>query len=364
MRGASTASMFRILFIGANWYGSNARSCVDALRRLGHDVLDVDEDSFFPRATMWTSRAARRLFWFRFVEEFNKQILRNADSFRPDILIAFKGNCIYAETLRSLRQRGISLYNYFPDTSAFTYGKWIPQSLPEYDCIFYTKPFWYSDASRQISLKAGFFLPHGYDPLLHRPMPLDARDIAEYRCDVSFIATHTRYKETQLANLIGLRPDLNLCIWGDLWNTRCDSPNLRRCIKGFPLFGDRFSKGIQAARINLAIMTGPRKGASSGDLTTSRTYIIPASGGFMLHERNHEVLDLYKEHEEVECFDSAQELAEKIDFYLAHPHAREQIARAGFARCVPAYSYDNRMAQLLRWHEQPRGVENREKVSA
>ena len=78
----------------------------------------------------------------------------------------------------------------------------------------------------------------------------------------------------------------------------------------------------------------------------------------MLHERNPEVLALYKEHEEIECFDSAAELAEKIDFYLVHPAERESIARAGYARCVPAYSYDNRMTELLRWHYDHLGPEN------
>jgi spore maturation protein CgeB len=70
----------------------------------------------------------------------------------------------------------------------------------------------------------------------------------------------------------------------------------------------------------------------------------------MLHERNSEVLDLYHENEEIACFDSVEELAEKIDYYLAHPMERASVARAGHARCVPAYSYDDRMAKMVRWH--------------
>jgi spore maturation protein CgeB len=72
----------------------------------------------------------------------------------------------------------------------------------------------------------------------------------------------------------------------------------------------------------------------------------------MLHERSPELLELYKEGEEVACFSSPQELAEKIDYYLAHPEERDAIAGAGHRRCVPAYSYDNRMAEILRWHEE------------
>jgi hypothetical protein len=342
--------MPRILFIGENWYGSDARSCAEALRRLGHDVFDIDEQTFFPQVNMFSSRVVRRLLWFKMVEEFNNYILREVDNFQPDIFLAFKGNYIYAKTLKSLHSREIALYNYFPDTSAFSCGKWLPKSLPEYDCVFHTKPFWYMDVTKIIPLKAGFFLPHGYNPSLHRPVKLEARDISDYGCDVSFIATHTRYKEMLLSRLISLRPKLNLCVWGNGWASRCNSSNLRECVKGFALLGDHYTKGIQAARISLGIMSGPWSGASSGDLTTTRTYNIPASGGFLLHERNPEVLGLYKEGEEIACFESAEELAEKIDYYLAHPEERDSIARAAHARCVPAYSYDNRMAELLRWH--------------
>jgi spore maturation protein CgeB len=343
--------MLRILFSGENWYGSNARSCAEALRRLGCQVLDIDCQTFIPQVSQLTSRAVRRLLWFRLVAEFNDHILRIAESFRPDMFVAFKGNYIHADTLKSLCNRKIPLYNYFPDTSAFNHGGWLPKSLPQYDCVFYTKPFWYTDVIKRIRLKAAVFLPHGYDPELHRTAELDARDITDYGCDVSFIAiTYSRYKEKILDGLIRLRPNLDLHVWGGGWASRVKSLELRKYIKGFLLPGELYTRAIQAARINLAIMNGPVNGSSSGDLTTSRTYTIPASGGFMLHERNAEVLELYTENKEMACFDSVEELAEKIDYYLAHVVQRNNIARAGHARCVPTYSYDNRMAEILRWH--------------
>jgi len=348
--------MLRILFIGENWYGSNARSCAEGLRRLGCQVFDIDQRTFFPQVRLLSSRLVTRFLRFKLVDEFNRHILSEADKFRPDIVITMKGMFIRANTLQSLRDKGIALYNYFPDTSAFTDGKMLQQSLPEYDCIFHTKPFWYSDATKYLTLRAGYFLPHGYNPHLHHPVELDARDISDYRCDVSFIAIHSRYKEKLLDGLVSLRPDLDLCIWGNGWTDRCESIRLRRCIKGFGLLGERFVRAIQASRINLGIMNGPREGASSGDLTTSRSYQIPASGGFMLHQRNPEVLGLYQEGEEIACFESVAELADKIDYYLARPAEREKIAQGGHARCVPAYSYDNRMSEVLSWHIEHSGT--------
>jgi spore maturation protein CgeB len=114
--------------------------------------------------------------------------------------------------------------------------------------------------------------------------------------------------------------------------------------------GSAYARALRAARINVAIMSGPVSGASQGDETTTRTFEIPACGGFMLHERSAELQELFEEDREVACFDGVEELTGKIAFYLANPDARERIARAGHARCVPAYSYDARMQGLLDWH--------------
>jgi len=340
----------RILFIGESWYGSNSAACAFALRRHGANVVDIDEQRFIPQVSMFSSRVIRRLLWFRLVAEFNRAILEVAESFRPDILLAFKGNYILASTLEALRAMGVRLYNYFPDTSAFAHGPWLAKSLPEYDCVFYTKPFWYRDVTSRISLRNAVFLPHGYCADLDRPLALEPRDLADYGCDVALIANHTGYKEGMLEQLYSLRPDLNLRIWGLRWDTHCKSAALRKWIQGFGLWGESYIRAIQAVRINLAIMSGVVFGSSSGDLTTARTYAIPATGAFMLHERNAEVLGLYKEDVEIACFSSPEELAEKIEYYLAHPIERERIAKAGHTRCVPAYSYDNRMEQILHWH--------------
>jgi hypothetical protein len=350
--------MLRVLFSGENWNGSNARSCADAMRSQECEVYNIDEQTFIPQVSMFTSRIVRRLVRSRLVDEFNNTILNAAENYHPDIFFAFKGNYIHGRTLQLLRAKGIKLYNYYPDTSAFSHGPWLEKSLPEYDCVFYTKPFWYDDVTRRIKLKRSVFLPPGYCSKLDRPAVLDARDISDYACDVALIANHYDYKERMLHDLMLIRPNLDLRIWGLRWKSDCRSELLRKCIQGYPLWGQTYTRAIQAVRINLAIMSGVVSGASSGDLTTNRTYVIPAVGGFMLHERNSEVLGLYKENEEIACFGSVTELADKIDYYLAHPAEREVIARAGHARCVPAYSYDNRIAEILRWHYEYRGIEN------
>jgi spore maturation protein CgeB len=225
-------------------------------------------------------------------------------------------------------------------------------AIPEYDCIFDTKRFWDDGLEKKINVRHRTFLPHGYDLQLHRPIPLSEKDHEDYACDVSFIGTYSPRKEPILKRLVQTMPELKVKIWGSSWLRYNRSAELRPYIQGEALLGDRYVKAILASRINLAIMGITE---SFKDETTTRTYEIPACGGFMLHERTAEVQELFVEGKEIECFDSTTELVKKIQHYLAHPEEREAIARAGYARCVPAYSYDQRMAEILKWHEEHKG---------
>ena len=350
----SPANPLRVLFLGENWYGSCARACCYALRRLGCDVLDIDSQTIHPQWRQLSSRAILRGLTGIIADEYSNLILDNARSFKPDLLLAFKAPDLKAKTLKALRQQGIALYNYYPDTSVFAHRGNLPEALPEYDCVFFTKKFGERDVREKLHLRDTHFLPHGYDAELHYPHQLSEIDKKQYGCDVGVIATYTQYKENVLKNLVSKYPEIDLQIWGNQWE-KCQSPKLKKYIKGFPLTGSSYAKAIGTFRINLAIMSGKVRGASEGDQTTTRTYEIPACGGLMLHERSIEVLELYEEGKEIACFDSTTELVEKIEYYLAHPEKREEIARAGYARCVPAYSYDNRMMEILKWHQDHHG---------
>jgi spore maturation protein CgeB len=350
----------RILFLGENWYGSCARACCAALRRLGHDVTDVDAQTVVPQLRSRAARLALRLGHWWLVREYNDLVLDAATRFEPDLLVGFKAPLLEASTLVRLRRAGIALYNYYPDTSVFAHGTLIPAALPEYDCVFFTKRFTEADARRRLRLRASTFLPHGYDPEIHRPWSLSPRDAKQYGHDVVVVATHTPHKETVLDALVRALPDLDLRIWGNVWSERCRSVGLRPHLEGAALNGTAYARALQAAHINLAVMSGVVRGASQGDETTTRTFEIPACGGFMLHERSPELLELFEEDREVACFGGVDELIGKIRWGLANPEARERIARAGHARCVPAYSYDARMRALVQWHQasaagKPRG---------
>ncbi len=342
--------MRRILYLGENWYGSCARACCYALRRAGCDVTDIDVQTIVPQWRRRSNRGILRLLHSRIVREYNQLILDTAAQARPDILLAFKGSFVESRTLEVLRETGIVLYNYYPDTSPYAHDPYLAASIRAYDCIFYTKNFWTKNLPPGLEGRQLVFVPHGYDADVHRLLPLNDADIARYGHDVTVIATHTAYKEKLLSELVQRLPELDLHIYGNGWRERSRSPELKSCIYGVALYGSDYARVIRTARICLAVTSGRVQGVVYGDETTTRTFEIPACGGFMLHERTPELQEFFDEGKEVACFGSAEELAEKIQYYLAHPEQREAIARAGRARCVPAYSYDNRVREILEYH--------------
>jgi len=340
----------RVLFLGENWYGSCARACCYALRRLGCDVTDIDVQTIIPQWRQRSNRAIARLLRPRIIREYNQLILDSASQLRPDIFLAFKGSFVEPRTLEILRQSNVALYNYYPDTSPTAHDRLLAESIRKYDCVFYTKRFWGSNPPQTLADRPTAFLPHGYDPDVHKPLPLDDQDMGDYGHDVTVVASHTPYKELLLSELLRYRPNLDLHIYGSRWETS-RSAELRSHIRGIPIYGSQYAKAVRAARICLGIMSGKVEGVSQGDETTTRSFEIPACGGFMLHERTPELLELYEEGREVACFGSVEELASKIDYYLNHPEERQAIARAGHARCVPAYSYDSRVKAILSYYE-------------
>jgi spore maturation protein CgeB len=338
-----------VFFLGEDWFGSCARACASALRRAGCDVQVVDGQQFSPPASSTPLRVLFRLLQPAFIRAYNARILEAALEFKPDILFVFKGPTVYPETVRRLRANGLTCYNYFPDTSPAAHGPYLQRALPLYDCVFYTKRHWDDAMRERLKLREAVFIPHGYDPEVHCPVPLDDGDRQRYGCDVVLVATYTSQKERVLSELLQRRPTLDLRVWGNQWE-RCRDAAVRKRVGGPAVAGTSYVRALRAAKIALAIMSGPVPGAASGDHTSTRSFEIPACGAFMLHERNAEVLELYEEGSEIAAFGGSDELVEKIDYYLAHEQERIRIAAAGHARAVPLYSYDRRMAEILAWH--------------
>ncbi|MEQ8925271.1 MAG: glycosyltransferase [Fulvivirga sp.] len=337
--------MHKILCIGEEWRGSNSSGLFYALSRIGHQIELVNELNYISlNGKSFQSKFFNKLIRYPQIKDFNEQIIEKAKQVKPDIIFIYKGAFIFPETLKTLKMEGHLLINFYPDVSLFTHGSYIPKCIPLYDHIFTTKSFAIRDLKNKFNYENVTFIPHGYDPSLHNIDKLQKQSL--FSCDVSFIGTWSPKKERILSHIANYIPELNMKIWGNQWQ-KCTTSSLASAIQGVALFGDQYVEAIQHSKINLGILSEVRKGASSGDLITSRTFHIPASGGFMLHEKTDEVLLYFKEGLEFVSYVDIYDLIDKIIYYLKQSEERELVAKMGLKRAQNDHSLDQRALEII-----------------
>lgn len=341
----------RILAVSALWQGANDYAFVRAFRRAGHSVAVVSEEQVLPRWESGGLRTARRLLLGRIAQEFNRALLSAAQRLRPDLLFVFKGALVSAETLRRIGELGCIRIQFYPDTGFRAQSSHLWEAIRHYDWVFSTKPDHPRLLRDERGVDAVSFLPHAFDPETHFPPRLSLRDRAQYECDISFVGNISTKKSRVLADLLDRAKDRDLRIWGpNAWRS---APRLATAYQGAPVFGLEYAKVLNLSKVNLGLLFEGSGDGGRADVLTSRTFHIPASGGFMLHERTDEVRELFQEDKECAYFSDTDELADKISYYLSHEEARARIAEAGRQRCLSSgYSVDDRaMAVVTKYYQ-------------
>jgi len=338
----------RILCIGPLWRGSNAGGLFKAFTRQNCIVDVVDEFYYLSlQSKDIKTKVLEKLIRPLQVKEFNAAIKRRIQLFAPDILFVYKGAFLTPDTLEFAEQRKCIPVMFFPDVSTKTHGKLLPIMIPRYKMIYTTKTFGIKDLKDLYGVKDVVFIPHGFDPEIHRPLNLSEEDRRPFTCDVSFIGTWSPKKEQWLAELKTALPNVDLKIWGGQWNKNTTEA-IKPSIQGSEVLGDLYALALQCTTVNLGILSEVRVGSSSGDLITSRTFHIPATTGLMLHERNEESLLYFKENEEAAFFEGTTEMIEKTRDLLANPALREKIKAGGYKRAWADHSLDERAKTIIK----------------
>lgn len=108
------------------------------------------------------------------------------------------------------------------------------------------------------------------------------------------------------------------------------------------VYGKATSLVFAGSKINLNITL---KGIEGG--TPQRIMDVMGAGGFVLTSYGPETAELFEEDEEIVMFRTPEELAEKVDYYLAHDRERERIARCGYEKVMGCYTYEHKMIDLI-----------------
>lgn len=94
-----------------------------------------------------------------------------------------------------------------------------------------------------------------------------------------------------------------------------------------------------------------------------RIFEATGSGVFLLTEHFSNIAEYFDVGREIETFADCKELIDKIDYYLAHPEKREEIAAQGQARCLKDHSMECRVQELDRIIRKHLGLKSQEMES-
>lgn len=354
----------RGLFIGQLGRGQTSGMRKHALSRIGFDMAAVESGNIWESASYLARQFGERYGRGRPIAAFNQRVLDAVRSHRPAFVWAEKQTYLRAEILAQLKRDGVLTIHYNPDpyySLAWKRNSWTDSALQQYDVLVVTKSY-ELETYRTMTPGQVIYSPLGYDPLCHVPAP--ERSPSH---DVSFVGGWEPRRQTLLSRA-ALLP-ARVAIWGYGWRiaqgSRIDprrALRLGRLAPGSPLYlkrhdptlantvrsgenrsgeiyGEGYAEAIAASAMSLGFLR-----TICADQHTTRTFEIPAMGGFMLADRSEEHASFFEEGKEAEYFGSEEEYLDKIRFYLKNDRARRLIAASGYRRCRSSgYSYDDRL---------------------
>tara|TARA_B100000315_G_scaffold245976_1_gene272705 strand:+ start:4739 stop:5794 length:1056 start_codon:yes stop_codon:yes gene_type:complete len=337
-----------ILFVGQTVAGSRTIQRIKAFEKLGCRVEVVSTNlpgaSYEDKPSLMT-RLRYRLRYPADVAGAGSQILKSLSASQFDILWLERAVEIGPKILRSVRDQ-------FPKTKIIWYAeddmmnprhrtRQVEAAMPYYDLWVTTKSF--NAKPNEVptfGVKNILFVNNSYDPTLHRPIDPSEQDRSDFGSEVSFVGTYEKDRADSLIYLAN--QDISVRVWGNGWaNYKGKIPGL--LIEGRPVYDDEYIKVICSSQINLCFLRQENR-----DLQTCRSIEIPACGGFMLHERNVEMADIFEEDSEAVYFSSDQELFEQCKKWLLDSTMREEVAINGLEKVTKgSFSHNERLQEIL-----------------
>ena len=334
----------KILYAGTLTQNDTALHRLWALERLGATVVPLPVGGY-EAANPLLRKVLFRLSVGPGVDRLNADVLRMAETERPEIFWADKMLWIRPSTLKRLRAMGIATVSYMIDNPFGTRQdpgwRLYMKDIPFYDLHVVQRDKNVADYKAR-GARDVIKIQTAYEPTLNFPPPLDWSD---KDCDreVSFIGTPYDDRAQTLTRL-WKENGFAVTVSGNerQWRHALDAEAFAGIFRHGELYRDAYREGIWRSKINLSFLTH-----SNQDEFVHKSFEIAGSGGFLLAERSEGHMQRFAEDEEAVFFTGYEELVAKIKRYLPEEAARRRIAAAGRARAERDGYHNDRQMELI-----------------
>ena len=137
---------------------------------------------------------------------------------------------------------------------------------------------------------------------------------------------------------------VNIKVWGGYREHFVGSPILR--VWQGQIWGEEQVKALCAAKVGLNFHVDHQAGELNRGLNL-RAFELAACGVFQLLQRVPSLGEFFEEGKEIVCFETKEEMLDKIRYYLAHESERRRIADAARQRVLRQHTWAHRVASMI-----------------
>jgi spore maturation protein CgeB len=334
---------------------------------LGHDVIPFDYDLTPTFQHLDGTILEDRAFITQNRPRLEDDLLRQIEAAHKeepiDVFFSyFYSACASAETIRAIGDLGIATVNWY--CNAAHQFHLVEEVAPGYHYCLVPEEFRMADY-RRIGANP-IYSQEAANPMTYKPYPLPV----EY--DVIFVGQKYGDRPQYIRHL--LDAGVNVRVWGPHWLPASNKNGdgligaARRTVRAAvaPFLAGRaaatevmippeicgpsivdaneYVKMYSRAKISLGFSTCGETHASGERIlqVRLRDFEAPMCGAFYMVEYMPELEHFFEIGKEIVCYSSAEELADKARYYLAHDGERETIRAAGLARSLRDHTWQRR----------------------
>jgi len=359
-----------------------------SLVELGHDVIEFQYNLKKTFQYINPEDPIQRAFIEKNRPKLTRELVRQvkaAHYIKPiDLFFSyFYDACVLPEGIDEIREMGITTVNWYCNGSYQLHL--VSEIAPHYDWCLVPEKFRLQD---YIAMGAKpIYSQEAANPNIYKPYDLPKE------FDVSFVGQAYGDRPNYIKYLVDRGIDVR--VWGDGWRSySSESPNplqqakrigsrlltpngwelaaqslqsllnapqknerssffetvkLPSAILGEPLSDLEMIKMYSRSKINLGFSTCGDTHRNNQRIVQIRLrdFEVPMSGGFYMVEYMEELKEFFEIGKEIVCYTDAEDLADKIKYYLTYDTEREAIARAGYERCRHDHTWHKRFQMVF-----------------